>query len=233
MSKVKALKIKISGSYNSRNDTYDFEGVEGIVPFTTEELALYHVRGRHAVIWLTEAKNKDGEKLFKARIENMRQILVDNIEEVMVDQFSYVGKDPRDMDYKEIQDLALAKDLRLLPLPKELSGVSLREMREKAYLEYMKKVKNTFINVDAPDYSYDKLPKISVDQDVRVDDTKKFTNEEIIDVQMGNKSVSEMTGDLTLNDLKQIADEKGIKYHHFAGFDKLHAQIFGEGGELK
>lgn len=143
---MQALKITISGSYNTANrNVVDFENVSGTIPFVSEAKASQCVRNRYAFEWVRNARaiTKDGETekiIYKERIGQMRQVFIDEIEPVDY-HFSYVGTDIKKMTYDELTDLATAKDLIAIPLPKGLSGVDLREMRTLAYLAYAKEVK--------------------------------------------------------------------------------------------
>lgn len=226
--KVKALKVTISGSYRTANrDIVDFDDVSGIIPFVDEDLAAMHVRGRYAVMWVKNAVDKAGAKLYPKRIEDMRQVFIDDIEEIEVDEFSYVGKDIKELTFEEMQDLATAKDLRSIPLPKELSGTSLREMREKAYLAYSEKVLGRYIDPNKPEYNYAKLDKLRIDGDVRREATGKITNEEMIEQEQKNPSTEPPKKNLTLDDLKNIAKHKGIQVQPDIGFDELYGKLYG------
>ena len=232
MSKVKALKITISGSYRTATkDIVDFEDVSGVIPFVDEDLAAMHVRGRYAVLWV-KAEMKGDEKMYPKRVEDMRQVFIDNIEEIQIDQFSYIGKNIKELSYKELQDLATAKDLRRIQLPKELSGMSLREMRETAYLQYSEHVLKIEIEHNSEDpegnsmIDYAKLPPLHVDgEGARRDEMVKLNNDDIIE----QEQVSTKTEDsaLSLEDLKEIATSKNLKFHPNIGFDALHAKVYG------
>ena len=224
---MKALKVTISGSYKtSKGDIIDFEDISGVIPFVSEEHAKMHVMRRYASEWIRAKTNKDGEKVFKDRIEHMRQVFVDEIEETYYD-FSYVGKDIKKMSYEELQDLATAKDLRTIPLPKAFSGLSLREMRVKAYLAYSEKVNKIVLNDNDPDFNFADLPELKAGESVRKEPVAKMTNDDIINQEQKSTSTASTKSTLTLDDLKKIADEKGIDYSKDIGFDSLHAQLFG------
>lgn len=242
---MKALKVTISGSYrNSKNEAIDFDNVSGVIPFTTEEHAKMHVIGRYAVMWIVGAKDpKTGEKVYKERLDSTRQVFVDSIEETEAD-FSFIGKDIKQMSYEELQDLATAKDLRRIPLPKEVSGVSLREMRSLAYLDYASKIlgmddakvldpKHPIpveqrINPMIEGYDFAKLPPLKVDGDMRVDNTKRLTNEEMLELEANNTDLTSKPGsNLSLDDLKRIAGTKNITFHKTIGYDALYEKIFG------
>lgn len=240
---MKALEVTVSGSYKTANgDVIDFEDVKGIIPYVDEELAKMHVRRRYASEWVREAKDATDKKTYPNRIDRMRQVFVDDIQETNYD-FSYLGKDIKKMSYEELQDLATVKDLRTVPLPKKTSGVDIREMREKVYLEYSAKVLKKIIDTKYPEPAYSskqgnrvvfdfaKLPPLVVESpEARLETSKKMTNEEILDIEMKSRDLnSTPKDDLTLDDLKGIANQKGIEYHHKIGFDKLYNLLLGSG----
>ncbi len=226
---MKALKVIISGSYKTaQNDIVDFEDVSGVIPFVNEGHAFMHIKSRYAADWVKAALDKNGNKIYTDRIEKIRQVFADDFKEVDHD-FSYVGQDIKKMTYDELQDLATAKDLRYIPLPKFASGFSLREARVRAYIAYSEKVMNNFINENDDNFNFSELDSLVVDGEVRKELSKKMTNEEILNqaekpaIIVGGKEKS----DLTLESLKAIADKKNIKYHWNIGFDKLYAMLYG------
>lgn len=227
---MKALKVTISGSYRTANkEVIDFQDVEGFIPYVDEELAIMHVQGRYAVTWIKNAVDKKGEKIYKARITHIRQVFVDNMETTDY-KFSFIGKDIKDMSYEELQDLATLKDLRRIPLPKEMSGVSLREMRERAYLEYTKRILDKSYGDKDKDFNYAKAPAVIVNDMVsRKESSQKITNEEMIAQEQGNASLSPTKNTLSLDDLKGIAKQKGVMHPADIGFDALYGLLYGGG----
>lgn len=222
---MKALKATISGSYKTpQGDIIDFEDVSGVIPLVDEAHAFMHIKSRYSDDWVRAAV-ADGKKLYTDRIEHMREVFMDEMKETEHD-FSYVGKDIKHMTYDELQDLATAKDLRYIPLPKRQSGFSLREARVRAYIVYSEKVMNNVINENDEDFSFAELPSLIVDGGVRKEVSKKITNEEIIN-QEQNNAIGKPKDNLTLEDLKDVADKKNIKYHWNIGFDKLYALLYG------
>jgi hypothetical protein len=226
---TKMLEVTISGNYKTaNNDIVEFEDLKGVIPFTDDEHAAMHVRRRYAVPWVKAALKKDGEKLYPARVEKMRQVWIDDIKEVK-GKLSFAGKDIKEMSYEELQDLATAKDIRLIPLPKEVSGMSLREARTRAYAGYSEIVLNETIDFRASGFNFAKLPPLVVgDTNSRIEKSEKLTNDEVIEAEINNPDpVSKVGSKLTLEELKALADSKNIKYHHNIGFDKLHAKLYG------
>lgn len=227
---MKALKVMISGSYKTaQNDIIDFEDVEGFVPFVDEAHAFMHIKSRFAVDWVKRCLKKDGEKAYPDRIEKVRQVFIDEIEEADHD-FSYVGKGIKKMTYDELQDLATAKDLRYIPLPKAVSGFSLREARVRAYIAYSKEVDGKVMSENDEGFNFADLPDIIVDAHVRKDVSKKVTNEEIINnVADTNMPLTAEQKEEKVEELRKVLDEKKIKYHWNAGYDKLHSLLYGGG----
>ena len=226
---AKALKVTVSGSYRTANkEIVDFENLSGLLPVVDEDLAAMHVQTRYVPTWLRNAVDKKGERIYTKRIEDVRQVFIDEIEKVNAGEFSYVGKDIKNLEYQELQDLATAKDLRRIPLPKELSGVSLREMRQMAYVDYSDKVLKKFIDHNEEGFNFSKLPPLIIDGDARRETSQKITNEEILDQEQKVMDVSSTPkSTLTIDDLKGIAKQKGISHHPNIGFDALYAKIYG------
>jgi len=238
---MKALQVTVSGSYKTSNDQIvDFEDIKGFIPFVDDEHAKMHVRSRYASEWVREAKKPNGDLVFPKRIDMMRQVFIDDMKECEHD-FSFVGKDIKKMTYEELQDLATAKDLRTIPLPKKISGADLRDMRTKAYLDYSKSVVGVVIDVNEPlpqyavetngrlTFDFAKVPPLVVEgSEPRVDATKKLSNEDVLDQEQKPMRDDETPKtSLSLEELKKIADQKGISYHWKIGKEKLYDQIFG------
>lgn len=228
---MKALKVTISGSYrNSKREVFDFENVTGIIPAVEEDLAAMHVRGRYALPWVKGATDpKTGEKLYPERIEDMRQVFIDNVEEVDAD-LSFLGKDIKEMSFEELQDLATYKDLRTIPLPKELSGVSLREMRVAAYAAYSDAFFGTDLakEKDQAGFNYAALPALVVEGASRRDPTVKLTNEEVLAQEEKKMDIgSTPKSNMTIDELRKIAKSKNIAFTQNTSFDDLYNKIYG------
>lgn len=215
------LKVTISGSYRTADrDIVDFEGVTGLVPDADEDIVAMHVRRRHAPMWIGAETDKDGNKKYNRRVHSIRECFVDDMEKVDGTP-SYVGKDIKEMTYEELQDLALGKDLRNIPLFKK---ASLRVTRERAYLAYSG-AHGQPVDDKAEGYNYAKLPKLLVDGAVRRETEGKISNETLI--QLEQNSTGNPKDTMTLEDLKKVADGAGIKYHHNIGIEKLRALVLG------
>lgn len=207
---MKALKFTVSGSYKSHEyKIVDFEGLVGTVPYVDEDVAALHILHRYLPMWISR------DDKYKDRYVRRRQLFIDNVEEVE-HEFSYVGKDIREMNAEEIQDLATAKDLRTVPLWKTGSLISARAV---AYAEYSTKVLGEKLDHREEGFNIKHLPAIIADGDSRRDFEKKITNEEA--------AIREFSGShLTLNDLKEIAKTKSIRFHPSIGYDALYSKVF-------
>jgi hypothetical protein len=230
---MKALQITISGSYrNSKREVFDFENVTGVIPVVDHDLAAMHVRGRYALPWVKGATDpKTGDKLYPERIEDMRQVFIDDIKEIeLKEPMSFMGKDIKEMTFEECQDLATFKDLRTIPLPKELSGVSLREMRVMAYAAYSDAFHGTNLNKDKDQegFNYASLPALVVEGASRRDPTIKLTNEEVLAQEEKKMDIaSTAKSNMTIDELRKTAKAKNIAFTPTMGFDDLYNKIYG------
>ncbi len=223
VSETKALKVTISGSYRSADkEVFDFNKVTGIIPYQDEDIAFMHIKDRYAAMWISN------DERFKHRVYSMREVFIDSMEEVD-HEFSYIGKDIREMNIEELQDLATAQDLREIPLWRK---GSVRHAQNVAYAEYGTKVLNRKGLDHRKGLNVAKLPPIIITEGVRRDKTKKFTNEQVIagfqqTEDAGTEDgVEGADGALTLDDLKEIAESQGIKFHPGIGFDTLYKKVY-------
>lgn len=214
--KAKALKVTISGSYRTNDyKIVDFSELTGFIPFTDEEIATMHIRGRYARMWVMK------DPKFKDRLVDTRECHIDAMEECEHD-FSYLGKDIRSMTQEELQDLATAKDLRLIPLYKKGSE---REARTKAYAAYSEHVLKRVVKYKEAGFNLMKMPPIVVkDGGWRADDTRKLTNEEVMDTE---ETVGSPKTSLTREELEQLARNQGIEFHPKISNDNLYKRIYG------
>lgn len=146
-----ALKVTISGSYKKVGDgeVVDFEDVEIIMPKVEEEYAIAAARKRYAYAAIKSVIGKDGEKKYPKPIEHVRNVYIDDIQEIE-HEFAYVGKGIKQMDEDDLQHLAVEKGLRSIPLPRRQSGISMREMRQEAYLIFSKSILGWEIDMSDP-----------------------------------------------------------------------------------
>lgn len=221
---AKLLEMTISGSYqDSKRETCDFEGVKVVLPATAENIAEMHMQSRYALRAIRADKRFEGKS-----ISRVRQCFTDDIKETE-GKLSFVGKDIKEMSEEELQDLATAKDLRGIPLPKSQSGMSLREMRTVAYAEYSEKVLGTDpVKWRDEGFNFAKLPPLVVDGVQRQEKAGKVSNEDIIAAEQRSTSTADDPRTrFTLPELKKLADEKQIPYHPSIGFDTLYQKLYG------
>lgn len=202
-------KVKISGSYRTKNkEVVDYE-IEGIVPDCDRDVLESVTKTRYAKMWLMNSKK------YKDRVYDkiVRETYIDSVEKVEGTP-SFVGKNLKELTFEEMQDLATAKGIREIPLYK--SG-SLRSAQIKCYRAFASKILGKEISMDA---NYDEL------EDYIIDDGKTerkvimpMTNDEYLDREEKRMAMS-------LDELKKLADAKEIKYHPNIGFDKLYAKVY-------
>lgn len=224
--KIKAYKVTISGSYKGHDHkVFDFRDIKGLIPFNRPDIAKQHLMRRIAPMWIFQDPIKYKERLTLIRTVDCHDELENCV--VMVDSstFSYIGKDIKEMTHEELQYLALANDLKEVPL---FNKTSLKQTQEIAYVEYSKKVLGKFLDRKKEGFNFFKLKPLIVDAEVHQDNTKKITNEEIIEREQNiTDASSSVDSSLTLDDLKEIADEKGIAYHSTIGRNALYKKLYG------
>lgn len=225
MSKLKAYAATISGSFeDGKGEIVDFMDVKGVLPFTdSEELANAAIRNRYAQMWL------GADKRYPGRIARVRECYIDSLEETTA-EFSYVGKNITDMTYEELQDLAVAKDLRGVPLYK---AGALRESQGRAYAEFGNKVLGMDVDHRKEGFNVMKLPPLVVDGSTRKDKQKKLTNDEVIAQEQASTSTEKPT--FTRAELEKLAKENGITFNPAITDENLQKKIFAgnEGADAK
>lgn len=214
---IKAWEVTISGDYFlADKDIIDYDGVKGIIPYCSESVIRGNLMYRYAARWIVAAGMKKPYKL---------RTCYPDYKETTAD-FSFVGKDIKEMTYEELQDLAVYKDLRSIPLFK-LS--SLRETRQQAYLQYCSDVLDKrveYVHMDRiytprdEGFNYDKLPPLVVDGE-NVINSSFIVREDsnIVMERMGNNKPA------TLADLKRIAQTKGIATKNM-NYDQLYSRVY-------
>jgi hypothetical protein len=232
--KVKAWKVKISGSYRKAGrEIIDFQDVEGYLPAIDEDRAVQLTRKRYAQMWIQ--KNPK----FTERLETIREVHIDDMEIVTIEAFSYIGKDIAKMTMEELQDFAAANDLRSVPLYKK---TSLRQMQNVAYASYARDVKRVQQKSKKPEHEREyklltdhrtegfnvtKNPPIIADSKLHFNDKAKVTNEEMIEAEQESTGHPKET--MTLEQLKELADIKGIPYSYNISREKLYDRLYGSG----
>lgn len=207
---MRALHYKVSGTYrDGKADLHDYQ-VEGILPYNDYDVCEMHLQSRYVGRWI-----KDNPE-YKAVVRHLRSVFVDDVQEIDHD-FSFVGKDVREMSFDELQDLAVYKDLRLIPSERG----DLREARAKAYADYMDKINGNKLNYKAEGFNVMAMPALVVDGESRRELPKKADIERVIQEESGGDVI-------TFDALKKMADMKGIKYDGRASYDSLYQKVFSE-----
>lgn len=227
------LEFTISGTYyNSKKELIDFDKVVGKIPFCDEEngVGSMHVRDRFAAKWVKEAMNRDGEPKYPDRIDRMHQIFIDDVQET-TGTLSFVGKNIKDLSIDEMQDLAVAKDIRFIPLPK--AGMSKRDMLIRTYVGYAEKVLKKTIKYQEESFNFAKLPDLILDGQGRKEISQKLSNEEMIDLEADKMKAPVGLGErdnpkarFSKEELCQILDGKKISYDPSSSFDDLYQKAF-------
>lgn len=223
------LEFVVSGCYyDSRKETIDFDGLVVKVPANTEDIAEMHVRSRYVIKAIKEAKHANGEPRYPNRVEKVRQVHVDDVRPCK-GRYTFVGKNIKELDMVELQDLATRKDLRFIPLPN--SGMSRRDMLIRAYVAFSAKVFKKDIKWQDEKFNFAKLPEIIVDGRVRSEGEGKITNEEMIEQEQNAPATSYGEKDdprkrFTLDELKTIANNKHIDYADNIDFTSLYNRLF-------
>lgn len=210
---MKAIKITFSGDYKaSNNEIFGFDNIEVIVPSQDQDIAVMHAMARQLPMALAKKAQKKESDLNLKAIKQMRNKYADKIEEVE-HEFSFENKDIREMTFEEIQDVAVMFDLREVPLYKV---GALRQQQNILYGVYSTKVLKEPINHKEEFFNVVDLPAIYVRTTPKSERVIKRTDEAQVEVPT-----------TSLEQLKRIAESKGIKFHPRTGYDKLYELIYG------
>lgn len=203
-------KVTISGSYRTKNnEIVNYSKVTGIVPDCDADTLQSVLQNRYAEMWLVQSDVKE-------RVYSIREVYIDKVEKTDGEP-SFVGKDLKELTFEEMQDLATVKGLRSIPLWRK---GSLREAQLKTYRIYSSEVLKKKMPEEVV---YNDLPSITLDGKTKINDVlpqctvEEASAEEVPDVNPSN---------LSFEELKQIADSKGIKYHPNIGYDTLYNKIY-------
>ena len=219
------LKVTVSGDYRTsggkEGNVVDFESVTGLMPDCDldENGILSHVKVRYLGKWIKE------DKRYTARFADARTTYIDKIEAVSGAP-SCIGKNIKDLSWDELQDLAVLKNLLRIPL---VHSTDLRAARETAYLQYAKHILMNDIDTKKESYNFLKLPAIIVTHDgiVAAAEEQK-SNEAMIASEQEASVVDTNDTTFTLEELKKIAKERGVKYPPAIGQKKLYDLLFGK-----
>ena len=245
----KTIKVTISGSYRSANRQIEsFDGLTGLMPNVDEDKAVQMAIRRYAKIWVSQAKDKEGNPKYK-HIQNIRQVFVDSIEdneEKPNAMLSYIGKDIMEMNFEELQDLASANDLSGIPLYKIGSLVTARRIAFSEYAikvleleEYDPKDKEEKFNLydhRSPGFNPKRFEPIIADEQIRRHDGHKKSLEDGIaeDSQpvrrKGGKDVNaDSKGSrITFSQLKILAEQRNIPFNKGISYEALYKKIYGK-----
>lgn len=161
------LNVKISGYYKSGRENIDFN-TEITMPECANTKVLANVQNRvlHRVF-------KDADKPYSAA----GKCWVDDVKKDDKEP-NFVGKNLKELDWDEIQEVAIAYDLTKVPLYRTCS---LREARVAVYKEYCNNVKNRNI---ANDFDYSVAPDVTIGE-------KKVTTKKKIKVEADAETETE------------------------------------------
>jgi len=213
--KQAAYAVTISGTYrNSKKEIVDFQNVKGIIPMCDVDIAHAMLRKRYATMWITESSE------YKERVQNMRTVYVDSLEKTE-HEFSFEGKDIKEMTYEELQDLATVKDLRGIPLYK---AGGLRQGQMMAYAEYSNKILGKEVNIKEEGFNFATLPPLVVDSFAERNLQKSISNEDMIQIEQSNTTTGKAK--FTRAELEKMANEKGVVFHPNIADEKLQQRIF-------
>ncbi len=165
----------------------------------------------------------DGKPKYPERIAKIRQVFVDDVE-MSFGKLSFVGKDIKELSNEEMQELAVAKDLRGVPLPN--SSLSRREMLTLVYVAYAEKVLKKKIKHTEEGFNFTRLPSIILDAKTRIDKTQKITSEEIIEREQSESSTDDPRERFTMEELKEVAAQKNIEYPEGITHKDLYNMLF-------
>jgi len=208
------LKFKINGiyknGYGSQGERFDYE-CEGLMPVCDEE---YYQQNANRLVsfWVKD-------KGYKERFEEAETVYIDKVEEVD-EECPIDGKNIKELDWLGLQYLACKHHLNAIPLHQQ---TALSEARLRACKEYTVKV----LGLEAPKDAtrLDDYPDLILDKsNYQAEPEEVLTNEEVLNsMQQKTDAVKE---EYTLEELKLMADNKGISYHPNIGYAALHRKLF-------
>lgn len=220
MAKLKAWKATLSGAYfNSKNEYVDFQDVEVFLPKCSEAQATAACIKRYAPMAIALSNT------YKERSMGMREVYVDSLEETEA-EFSFIDKDIMEMTFEELQDLAVAKGLRSAPLYK---AESLRGCRDRTYVAYAKSLGMGDKAIEAKRklvVSDSTIEPMKVEtktaEEMNADAMKGLSIKPAADA--GTLAAEEFS--MTREEMEQLANDNGIKFHPNLSDEKLYERIF-------
>lgn len=206
---------------------------------------------RYARAWIDKARKKapDGTLLDEAkykRVKRVREVQVDSIDtndDAPNDVLPYVGKDIMDMDWEDIQDFAAANDLSAVPLYRV---GSLFHQKKVAWSEAARKILGligkefhwTDQNFNPSQYEpiiADDVVRRSGGHVAKIEETidrealalRQLKKEDMDAIRKVSGDATAADSQMTLAQLKSVADDKKVKYHPTIGYKQLYEKIYG------
>lgn len=147
-------KVIISGYYLSNGQRVDYNGVEVVIPDCPETLLISNLINRVVPRFFSTA-----DKPYSAN----GKCFIDKVKKDTKTKPSYAGKSLKNLEWNEIQDLAIALNLNEVPL---FRACSVREARQKTYRAFCNKVmgkelSQSFDFVNAEDFLLEEDKKSS------------------------------------------------------------------------
>lgn len=121
-------KVIISGYYLSNSEKVDYNSIEVVVPDCKPELLQSVLINR-----VVPVKFSDCAKPYTGR----GKCFIDKVKKDTRTKPTYSGKALKELDWNEMQDLAIAFELNEVPL---FRSTSIREARMKTYQEFCNKI---------------------------------------------------------------------------------------------
>lgn len=224
---MKMLKVTVSGDYRTATgEVVDYDNVVGIIPKCPEEWILSHVKNRFIGEWI-----KKDEK-YKKRFHSARTVYIDKVETVEGEP-SCIGKDIKELNWDELQELAVMKNLFTIPLK---HTVDLRTARDTAYFEFNEKILGRKLKdrhgkmkdangLFTVDYIFAELPAMIIDGISAADIPQKKSNSQVLD-EAADRDIEEDGNDFTMEELVALAKQRGITHHPKIGYKKLYEKLF-------
>ncbi len=214
---MKVLKVKLSGTYlDSKSEVVEYDNLSGTIPFSDEGRAHQVCKSRYAAMWLNIEK--------KVRPNHISEVYLDSCKEEE-GTLSFLGKDIKEMTMEELQDLSVYLGLKI---PKYKAS-SLRNTRVSAVEKYLLEIKGVPKKKVSRviEMGFDSLPTCIInekEEKADIDDGKSLSEEmaeygvDIVD--------EEESKEYSLDDLKNLAKAKGVKFNPNIGYDKLFKRVF-------
>lgn len=208
------IKYTVSGSYRDQSgpssDVHDFEDLEIFMPE-------FHEIGREKqnVMRMLPLAITNSSKC-KHRFETLNSFYIDKKEVIKDMECPMFEKDIKEMEWEDLQHLAISKNLRTIPLYRQ---TELRLAREKAYQLFCSEI----LGISVPEEEFfGDWPELKVgsQEDAVVTMEPPSNNDVLKAIQKVGLGSEDLTN-MTLKELKAYADKKGVAYHPNIGYTKL------------